>query len=322
MTFLPTDTDLFFTRNDPNDPRLGEIVTTSLETQFSEATFMGGYPDDEAIDHNGGRPGASFGPNAIRSRLYRMTPPAFHQPARAQLNLVDIGNLPVRTNSLEERHQLASETAFQFLQNPNHRWIGLGGGHDYGFPDGEAFLKATVDGPIRPIVINFDAHLDVRPLKEGRIITSGTPFYRLLNAFKGQFDFIEVGLQPYCNSQKHFQWLKEMNGHALSMPQIRSDQRSLTQQILDELGIQKDPSLPRPCFLSVDIDVFTSAVAPGCSQSWPGGMSGLEFFPCFQELCNIFSVRALGVYEVSPPLDQDEQTAKLAAEIIYHYLYS
>ncbi len=73
----------------------------------------------------------------------------------------------------------------------------------------------------------------------------------------------------------------------------------------------------RSVFLSIDIDGFSSAIAPGCSQSWATGFSAQDFFPCLEILKARLDVRMLGIYEVSPPLDSDDRTSKLAAQIIH-----
>ena len=47
----PPDSNLFFSREDANDPRLGDLVKKSGE----EGVAILGYPDDEGIKLNGGR---------------------------------------------------------------------------------------------------------------------------------------------------------------------------------------------------------------------------------------------------------------------------
>ncbi|MGE3758570.1 MAG: arginase family protein, partial [Pseudobdellovibrionaceae bacterium] len=71
-----------------------------------------------------------------------------------------------------------------------------------------------------------------------------------------------------------------------------------------------------------DIDVFTSAEAPGCSQSWPTGLSVAEFWPAYQWLLKNYDTPLLSIYEVSPALDVDSRTSKLAACIAYEYLFT
>ena len=78
---------------------------------------------------------------------------------------------------------------------------------------------------------------------------------------------------------------------------------------------------PRPTYLSVDIDGFSNAYAMGCSQSWSTGFSPQGFFPLLQVLMSNLDVQVLGIYEVSPPLDLDDRTSKLAAQILYAFAH-
>jgi formiminoglutamase len=45
-----------------------------------------------------------------------------------------------------------------------------------------------------------------------------------------------------------------------------------------------------------------------------------DFFPLFDLLIRRLDVRALGIYETSPPLDQDDRTSKLAALIAHRFI--
>ncbi|MCB0385883.1 MAG: arginase family protein, partial [Bdellovibrionales bacterium] len=163
-SFQPVSADLFFSRQDTNDPRLGELVQAysgSLSIQ-KDHTYVLGYPDDEGIHLNGGRPGAKEGPDRIRQFLYRMTPPFGSPPP----SLWEVGNLP-SSSSLEQRHAAAQKQA-ELILSQGGRVLSFGGGHDYGYPDGAAFLEiALAAEKRRPLVINFDAHLDVRSTEKG-----------------------------------------------------------------------------------------------------------------------------------------------------------
>jgi formiminoglutamase len=191
----------------------------------------------------------------------------------------------------------------------------LGGGHDYGFAEASGFLKACGGSGVRPLVINFDAHFDVRPDTKG--LSSGTPFYRMLSS-GAALDFAELGIQAQCNSKVHLKWLEDRGARVLTMEDIEASGESFETCAVRLLG---DWILrPRPCFISVDIDAFSSAVAPGCSQSWATGFMPSDFFPLFDLLLRRLDVRALGIYETSPPLDIDDRTSKLAALIVHRYV--
>ncbi len=314
-----TDSKLFFSRNDSSDPRLGNWVSglpliklQDLSSIKSPSSVLLAYPDDEGIGLNGGRTGAKEAPHFIRSYLYKMTPSLLNSHP---LSLVDLGNVPTHI-PLPERHERGREIIEAAL-NLGHKTLSLGGGHDYGYADGAGFIDHCLTQKqkknYRPVVINFDAHLDVRSIENG--FHSGTPFNRLLTQYEGQFDFIEVGLQNQCNSSEHLQWAKNKGAQILPLQTIREVglKESLNAMITGFKG--------RPCLLSVDIDAFTSAEAPGCSQSWTTGLHIQEFLPTLKMLQSYLNVKSLGVYEVSPPLDQDHRTSKLAALILHHALF-
>lgn len=312
----PTDPKLFFTRNDVSDPRLGEWVKPltlengeGLAQHATPSWTLLGYPDDEGIAMNGGRPGAKEAPHFIRTYFYKMTPSLLNPKVQ---NFLDLGNVPTEL-PLAERHERGREIIRAALTQ-GHRTLSLGGGHDYGYADGAGFIDYCLSQNQRPVVINFDAHLDVRPTDKG--FHSGTPFNRLLTQYEGKFDFIEVGLQNQCNSLAHLNWAKSKGAQILLY------------QDLQEVGLLRGlESLVqsfkgRPCLLSVDIDAFTSSEAPGCSQSWTTGIGVREFLPALKMLQSQMDVRSLAIYEVSPPLDHDHRTSKLAALILHHTVFN
>ncbi len=314
-SFKPVDESLFFSRDDKNDPRLGEISKPKPLAELSDANdnsyVLSGYPDDAGIKINGGRLGASQAPDVIRKYLYKMTPS--YLASRSPDEIFDIGNLNLDAE-LEDRHKIARDAAHTAMAK-GYKWISFGGGHDYGYADASAFCE-TYSPDSKPLVINFDAHLDVRPIDKG--LSSGTPFFRLLSEFK-DIDFIEIGIQGQCNSRAHVDWLRERGGQILSIEEIRAASETFAVTVLKFL----EPYLlkKRPAFISVDIDAFSSSDAPGCSQSWATGFRAEEFFDVYQVLLKRLDVRALSVYEVSPPLDHDDRTSKLAALIAHRYLF-
>ena len=113
-------------------------------------------------------------------------------------------------------------------------------------------------------------------------------------------------------------WLHDQGGFVLSYEELNS-QPNWIEAVLESLsGFLLSP---RPTFLSVDIDAFSSAYAPGCSQSWSTGLIPNDFMNLLKILKKRLEVRALGVYEVSPPLDIDDRTSKLAAQILHSFIH-
>lgn len=338
MTFAPTPTSLFFGRGDKSDPRLGEIVKPATfadlrdnkeregSAERDRKLAIMGYPDDDGILLNGGRTGAKDAPSRIRQHLYKMTPPALlasrfsdDAPAFEVLDFGDLECAPISNPAeipqiLEQRHEAARASVSKLLKR-GFKTITLGGGHDYGFPDAAAFCEACPIGA-RPLVINFDAHLDVRPTDKG--FHSGTPFYRLLSEFP-EIDFIELGLQSQCNSASHLNWALDRGTYVSFQEDRLASGESLTQVLHRFLG--ESALKARPTFLSIDIDGFSSSIAPGASQVWPTGFTAEDFFDAFSWCMRRLDVRGIGIYEVSPKFDIDDRTSRLAALIAHRFMF-
>lgn len=312
-SLIPTSPLLFFTKNDPDDPRLGDLCkSTSLEkNSLAEDQFMIlGYADDEGIRLNGGRLGASEAPKLIRQFLYKMTPSALVTRA---IKLFDLGDLKQKSD-LADRHQDALEVT-TFLHAHKQKVISFGGGHDYGYSDTAGFVKSYLNSKEKPVVINFDAHLDVRPTQHG--FNSGTPFFRLLEEFGSQIEFIEIGLQPQCNSRAHWDWAIKHGAHLFDLKSVNQ----LGLKHLLEHPVFKKINKSTPVFISFDIDALTASEAGGCSQAWVTGLKTAECLDFLAELYKRSNTRGLGIYEVSPPLDHDYQTSKTAALLTHHFLF-
>jgi formiminoglutamase len=314
--FFPTHQDLFFSKNDPEDIRLGQVFKNYTTQPSTNDFLIFGYPDDEGIKLNGGRIGAALGPQIIRQFLYKMTlPEAYFQKNMQHIQFQDYGNLDLQSE-LYFRHEMAKNTLLPFFKNQT-KIITLGGGHDYGYPDGAAFIQnySSSIGP-KPLIINFDAHLDVRSSEKN--LNSGTPFYRLLTEFKNQFNLLEIGLQKQCNSVQHWQWAHEQGAKTISLDDITN--RGWDFVWNDPMIKELKPDTP--VFISFDIDALTASEAGGCSQAWATGLKTSECLQFLNQLYKKSNVRGLGIYEVSPPLDRDFQTSKTAALFAYNFIFN
>src|SRR5687767_14241142 len=90
--------EVFLSRNDPNDARLGEIVPTDQKDYPAADIVILGCPQDEGVRRNNGRVGAAEAPNAIRSQFYKLT------PFNIKKKLFDLGDVNIG-GSLEETHE-------------------------------------------------------------------------------------------------------------------------------------------------------------------------------------------------------------------------
>ncbi len=301
----PTNDNLFFSKNDADDPRFGDLV--KIEFSKSYVTLLG-YPDHRGVRNNGGRMGAEDGPKNIRKYFYKMTPP-LDSPEPPQF--FDFGDL-ILDDDIGISHEKAQSLCAYSLAH-SKQTITLGGGHDYAFADGIAFLEHYKNSSVKPLIINIDAHLDVR--EETKDLTSGTPFYRIKKKYP-KAEIVQLGIQDLCNSKKHFQFCKDNNIKVITQSQILNSNKSLSDFVMPQLESFKGA----PLYLSVDIDGFSSSFAPGCSQSWPLGIHPFEFFKLLTKLKENFETPLMGIYEVAPELDSLNITSKLSAQLMHHFI--
>lgn len=289
---------------DPADPRLANLLGN--QSQSPQKSFViQGFPDDEGIRLNGGRTGAALAPDLIRTFLYRMTP----SWPLGQVQLLDQGNWA--SNSQQSLHEKQNSQREALLKTHQQALIpiGLGGGHDLAFPHIAAFLDFYLSKGLRPLVVNFDAHLDVRPLKNNSP-HSGSPFFQLLDEFKSKFDFVELGYQDQCNSLAHRDWAQSQGAKLWNLQEALT----LTPEILFPFKKMA------PVFLSIDIDAFNSQLAPGCSAPSAQGLDLATFTKCIDHLLKNYKLGGAGIYEVSPPLDVQNLTSRLAALLVYEII--
>jgi formiminoglutamase len=317
MPLKSTTESLYFSKKDrAQDPRLGDFaqgaeISKLLHTNANDWALLG-YPDDDGIALNGGRTGAALAPDIIRKHFYKMTPTQLPCPA-----FYDLGNLqPVQ--EIKDRHAEAKKYVQEVLSLKRTLFT-LGGGHDYGYSDASGFMESvTTNKGEKPLVINFDAHLDVRSTDKG--FHSGTPFFRFLQEYKSKMDFIEAGIQPQCNSPYHRKWAQDHG--AIILSQHTLERLGIVQALQETIeSVSGASTTSRPLWISLDMDAFCSKEAPGCSQSFATGLEVSSFLSALRYLKSNFSLRGMGIYEVSPPLDQDERTSKLAALIMHHTVF-
>jgi formiminoglutamase len=312
--FEPPAPEIFFTKDDVDDPRLGNLVIKKTFSQIEKQkkTFaLLGYPDDEGIKLNGGRPGSAAAPDTVRRFFYKFTPSLY-----GKINeLHDFGNLKVLNLDLSDKHSHA-QTAVTELLNNNYSVMTVGGGHDYGYPDLAAFCEHTLSQGKRPFILNFDAHFDVRP--DTLSAHSGTGFYKLLTKYSEKIDFFEIGIQDWCNSRAHAKWLKSKGAHVITLDDILINKNGLF-GVLESKVFSKLKSKSRLA-LSVCLDVFSSAFSPGASQVFPTGLEANEFLKNWIKMLKTYEPKLAGFYETSPAFDQDGRTAKLTAILLHQFI--
>jgi formiminoglutamase len=312
---------------DPKDKRLMDVVefvdldfeefdSQTLLTPFKKGDLLIlGYPDDRGVERNGGRTGASEGPDELRRILYNFV--VTEKMAKARI--FDGGNLRSWGTSLTEAQNKLIEV-LAALRGHGVRVLSLGGGHDWAYPDFVGLPKSLGGAP--GYLVNFDAHLDVRPPGQDtqREIHSGMPFHKLLSEWGSEntktFRTAAVGVQRTCNSEHHRLWAE---AHRMTLQYLEDLPQSFDaawKQILDRLELSEKQDIG--IGLSLDLDVFAQSIAPGVSAPQALGIDPW----IVDRFIDVFAgqIKHFGIYELSPRLDRDSQTARLAARFAFRWL--
>lgn len=267
-----------------------------------------GAPTDELVTN---RPGARFGPRAIRNAEYL---PSSSRPSIdlgvdpfETLSVVDYGDVEVTPGYPEITHQ-AIRDAVSDVMTAGAIPIVLGGDHSIAHPDVGAVADHLKPEPLG--LIHFDAHAD-NAYEEPRL-THGTPLRLLVEegSIRGEH-IVQVGLRGYWPPPSDFAWAREQGFRWYLMDEIY--ERGIEAVIGDVLrDVEKIPHV----FLSVDVDVCDPAYAPGTGTPEPGGLQARELLRAVRRIAAAVPLAGVEVVEVSPPYDHSEITALLAHRVV------
>ncbi|KAG9222365.1 hypothetical protein CCMSSC00406_0002700 [Pleurotus cornucopiae] len=296
-----------------------------------------GMPFDTGVTY---RPGARFGPYAIRSGSRRQresrgyTLSWGNNPYESGLKIIDCGDVPVNPfdnalavdqmevaySTLLDRpvpiKEQASKASWVKAQDGliHPRIISLGGDHTIVLPILRSLYKLY--GPIS--AIHFDAHLDTWAGYPGQFteqsrVTHGTFFYLAHEEGLMSNTSVHAGIRCKLAGVGDIE-----NDQAVGFQLISTDD-------IDDLGIPevvrriRDRVGDSPVYLSLDIDVIDPGLAPATGTPEAGGWTTREVKRILRGLAGLNFVGA-DVVEVAPAYDNAEITAIAAADLVHDFL--
>jgi len=268
-----------------------------------------GAPFDTATSF---RPGARFGPEAIRSASTLLRPyhPVLDVDVFETLSVIDGGDLPVTPgNAPRTAEQLAA--SLEPLLRAGVVPLVLGGDHSIVL--GELRAQAAVRGPVA--VVLLDAHADVWDQYYGERYFHGTPFRRAVEErVVDPSRSLMAGMRGPLYSRRDLEAPRELGFEVISGEE-------LLQLSPDEYAARVRARVgDGPAVLSFDVDVLDPAFAPGTGTPEVAGLLPRDAIAFVRALAGMpFS--GFDVVEVSPPYDVPAQvTALHAAAIAYEML--
>jgi agmatinase len=281
-------------------PRIDELADEKLDLAVV------GIPFDGLVTF---RPGARFGPNAIRqsSVLCRGYSRQMEVSVYERLRACDAGDVNVNLFDYEETF-LQIERSITHLQSRGASVLSLGGDHSILLP----ILRATARKYPKLTLIQFDAHTDTSDGSWGHKFHHGTPVRSLIeeNLVRGDHIF-QIGIRGSVGSAEYHDYGKESGIHTLDMRGFHDPHtRASFIETLREVAAND------PCYLTFDIDGVDPAFAPGTGTPAVGGLTSFEALDLLRAFKGLHIIGG-DVVEVAPAYDHSEITSMLAAAIAF-----
>lgn len=266
-----------------------------------------GVPFDGGTSY---RPGARFGPLAVRNAA-RTLRPGYHVELGVaplqRVQVVDAGDVSVTPYDIAEACRQIQDHASEILGERDRRIVSIGGDHTIALPTLRAVHAKY--GPVA--LVHFDAHLDTWDTYFNAPVTHGTIFRRAFEeGLLIEDHSIHVGIRGPIYDQ-----LDLADDERMGFKIIRAGD-------LDVIGIDAAVEVVRrrvddvPVYLSIDIDVLDPAFAPGTGTPEAGGLTSRELLRMLRRLTGLNIVGA-DVVEVAPAYDHAEITCVAAATLVF-----
>ena len=236
--------------------------------------------------------GAAQAPPLIREALYSPSSTLFTESGLdlgAPGRIMDAGDL----NVSDEPGPLAPvRDAVAELLEKGARVISLGGDHSVSYPVLQAYGRKVQN----LTVLHFDAHPDLYDELDGNRYSHGCPFARVMEEeLIGRL--IQVGIRAPNTHQR-----EQIERFGVEVHELRHG------------AVPPDRAVDGPLYLSLDLDVFDPAFAPGISHHEPGGLSPRDVIHIIQNIQA--PLVGADIVEFNPTRDPLGITAMLAAKLL------
>jgi len=292
--------------------------------QVVEGTaIVSGVPIDNGIFS--GRPGARFGPRAIREASlhnrvgYDLSPENTRVDIESGLGtrlkgppkLADIGDFNIYPTDLMKTTESVKQGVHEVVKRGGFSVV-MGGDHYVAYPSFEGFAKGMAERKegLRLGYIHIDAHSDFGDGNSlGGRYHHGTMVRRISeNPIISYKNLAWVGLNSSLTIDQHR--LKRTNNlKMLTSKHVR--ERGIAEIIREAMDVAADGV--DAVYLSIDIDVIDAHESHGTGFPEFGGITTSEFLEAMQILGSFKALGAIDLCEVAPGWDSSGQTVQIAS---------
>jgi agmatinase len=283
-------------------------VVEDLATWRADVGFVG-VPFDAGTND---RPGARFGPAAIRDSSTRYEPEqdwsGWIDAERGirileGVSMADVGDVDVRTVDLLENFDIITEAARMVRRNCGVPAF-IGGDHAITFP----LVRAFDDTPLT--LVQFDAHQDYTDEKYG-VRYSHDNHMRRSSELPHVRQIVQVGLRGVLERFEPYE--AALRDGVVIVPSERIAREGVPAALA---------SIPTggPAYVTIDIDVLDPSGAPGTGYPEPGGINYYQLKEALLLVAERYDVIGFDLTEVDPVYDTAGVTARIASKLILDFL--
>ncbi|GMQ80705.1 MAG: agmatinase [Rhodothermia bacterium] len=252
-----------------------------------------GIPFD---DHSSFLKGAAKAPERIRLALHSKSANLCSENGldlSGSSRWSDLGDLD---NLKGDEPFLKIEEAIERIVDQGARPLSLGGDHSISYP----IVRGVAAARQELTILHLDAHPDLYDEFDGNKLSHACPFARIME--DGLVSrLVQVGIRAMNRHQKE-----------------QADRFGIEVLTAREWNSAAELRLTGPLYISLDMDVFDPAFAPGVSHPEPGGLSSRDVFGILQSI--EAHVVGADIVELNPDRDPSDITAMLAAKLLKELL--
>ena len=239
------------------------------------------------------RPGARFGPSAIRRASWGIeTFSPYSKKDLSQCSIHDMGDLELPLGEKKISLNLIRKALARILSGDKFPIL-LGGDHLITLPIIEEILKISP----RLHLIHIDAHTDLREDYLGESLSHSTVMRKVINHL-GEGRLFQIGIRS--GTEEEFRLAREMKSIVSLQPPSLS---SMIKRLRDQ-----------PVYITLDLDVIDPSLLPGVGAPEPGGLSFQEFISLLKKL-QALRVIGFDMVELTPDYDPT-QISSITASVI------
>lgn len=247
--------------------------------------------------------GIQFDEKSSYQKGPKLAPPIIRETLNSgSLNLFAENGISIENSNIEDKGNFDIVDYFDIEKitknhlNSNTKVFTLGGDHSITFP----IIKAHAEKYPKLDILHIDAHADLYDDYEGDKHSHACPFARIMEN-KLAARLVQVGIRTLNTHQAEQAQKFHVEVHQMK-----------------DLDLTKIVKFENPLYISLDMDTFDPAFAPGVSHHEPGGLSSRQVINFIQNIDA--EVIGADIVEYNPPKDFQNMTAFLAAKMMKELL--